>query len=496
MRSAAIALVLAVGVLTGCESGVGVGPPPPEKPPSIPFSYSPANLDMQAAVGETVSFVLQADTVANVFYRYYLNGELVSLEPSFPYLVFERGVAVIRGEVFTRDNEVSGVTWTVDQIGNYTAPVSTVSLDATQNVGEFELRWIAAGSNAWEEEAASYQVKSAPQPIVDESVWSVAVDHGEFYATGAPGDTLSLTVGDRDPGALQWVVIRARDAYGHVSPLGSEGWKTRTRVPEVSGYVFDSATGDPAVNVLVTLGGESVATDAAGAWQFLRVLPSSQQLLIQDEVGPDVGGYYDAYRNLDDDRYGYTFALLPNRPLDTTAYATFLDFYLTMTQKLGTVQPSGDHWWSLPIPIYVPPLSIGGLDYREEVLAVVNDVNQRAGFALLAPAAEQVSLGVNVSYPNLSRDFFVVDTWDAQGYPIVGSIKFRTVYTAASSAVFYRVVKHEIGHALGLNHSTDPTHLMVGGVAPQTDFFSTDEWAVILAYCNARGTDSATRVQD
>jgi predicted Zn-dependent protease len=61
-------------------------------------------------------------------------------------------------------------------------------------------------------------------------------------------------------------------------------------------------------------------------------------------------------------------------------------------------------------------------------------------------------------------------------------VTFRTEYTAPVEDAFKLVARHELGHALGLNHSADRQHLMVGGAAPSVSYFDSDEIAVLRTY--------------
>ncbi len=75
-------------------------------------------------------------------------------------------------------------------------------------------------------------------------------------------------------------------------------------------------------------------------------------------------------------------------------------------------------------------------------------------------------------------------------FPVKGTICSRKIYDAPDERYFRRVVAHEIRHALGMAHSTDPVHLMAGSRAPDVSQASPDElWLGKVMYHIPRGTD-------
>jgi hypothetical protein len=98
---------------------------------------------------------------------------------------------------------------------------------------------------------------------------------------------------------------------------------------------------------------------------------------------------------------------------------------------------------------------------------------------------------------DLPQDNYGVEEWTSDWYPRRGLIEFRTVYSAPTESVLQVVARHELGHVLGMNHSTDWAHLMVGGLAPQVSHFSNDEVAIIQCrYHLPRGWDNRRYERD
>ena len=71
----------------------------------------------------------------------------------------------------------------------------------------------------------------------------------------------------------------------------------------------------------------------------------------------------------------------------------------------------------------------------------------------------------------------------AAGTPDVlpARLVFASIQMARDDPRLAGTTLHELGHALGLNHSVDKAHLMIGGVAPFVDNFAPVEISVIRA---------------
>jgi predicted Zn-dependent protease len=59
--------------------------------------------------------------------------------------------------------------------------------------------------------------------------------------------------------------------------------------------------------------------------------------------------------------------------------------------------------------------------------------------------------------------------------PVKATIFLRTVYDASVREELDTVIAHEIGHALGMIHSGDTIHLMIGGQFARVSEPSPDE---------------------
>ena len=206
-----------------------------------------------------------------------------------------------------------------------------------------------------------------------------------------------------------------------------------------------------------------------------------------------IGAYYDytlPYTIVHED--DVQLFLLPNMTLQTHEYADFLMWFRQMTDIAANPFGSQTRRWELPITLYVRAFNKSGLDYQSAIDDVAQEFNAILGENVFNVVTTGLTMGVETTYlDNLTNDNYGVREWTDDWFPRRGTIEFRTVYSEPTTDVLEMVARHEMGHVLGLNHSTDFGHLMVGGVSPLVDYFSPDEIALIQCqYHLPRGWDS------
>ncbi len=150
-----------------------------------------------------------------------------------------------------------------------------------------------------------------------------------------------------------------------------------------------------------------------------------------------------------------------------------------MTDMEGTTNDLLDRW-EIPCAIYVPPFTAHGIDYTQEFKNAVADWENAVGMDLFTYVSAIPANGVYVVFSDTEElDNYLVTVRDSKRLTIQGRISIRTLYDENSYETFLKVLRHEIGHSLGLAHSIDSVHLMVGGRVPAITQPSGDEVGLV-----------------
>jgi hypothetical protein len=466
-----------------------------------PISYSPviyAFLPIEPnpvmIIGEDLEFAIQATDADDDSLGYYftVNDTIVSRKADFVYTATSIGSHEVEGVVTDGENYDSHL-WnlTVTPVPDTIPPaeVEILSVETGVEPGEIIIEWIAVGADGMEGVASDYMVRTSPAPFEDEISWSRGSKRPGVPDPAQPGETMRMVLDELTPARFTYIAVRAEDDFGNLSPLGaSPGGYTRGM--RISGKVMDAITGLPVPGAQVDLAHFHTTTDPDGDFEFIELPPIDDALVVSDDgqLG-EVGAYYDYYYLYEVVHGDYhEVYLIPDYRLESEIYRDlyeidFLAFFKAMTRQPGIPEPYPleQHRWSAPINIHAAPYENGGLDYQATIHQVALDLNAHLGMELFNVTDSDPSVGVSCSYrADIVYDRYGTDVWSVPDYyPVHGKIEFRMHYTIANEQAFRRVVRHELGHALGLNHSVDDIHIMIGGVAPKVDNFSSDEIALI-----------------
>lgn len=459
---------------------------------ALPVEASPV-----MAIGDHMEFAIRATDPESkpLSYSFAVNDSLIITDRQFVYTPSSVGWKTVRAIVSDGENAAAR-DWSlkVTEIPDTIAPATVQILSAItgENPGEIVVEWLAVGRDDVTGLASEYQVRTAPDPILTEADWNRASQRPRVPPPIPPGGTMMMVVDGLLPARTTFVSVRAFDDFGNSSPIGSSP-SVVTRGMRFSGHVVDAVTGLGIPGASVTLGTIDAFSDADGLYGFSELGPFTSAMAIRDEDTAEIGAYFD---------YGTTYTvkhedvfdlfLMPDRQLDTPLYSDFLQFFRSMTDIPGNPYGTQQRRWQLPINLYVRPFERDGLDYRATVESVAAEFDALLGRQVFRLVTARPSEGVETVYQaGTVQDNYSVTEWTSDWYPRLGLIEFRTAYTPATENILARTVRHELGHVLGLAHSLDNRHLMVGGQAPAADAFAPDEVAVLRAlYVIPRGWDN------
>jgi len=472
--------------------------------PVITWFY-PDQSRVSCVVGDTLGFHFKAsdENETMLQYSYLIDGALFhSGSPDLITRFMEPGNFVLEGLVW--DGQYGDtVSWDLSVTGFPDTIAPAAVIDLTGGPGELDgsiwLEWTAPGDDGAEGRAASYIVKTSVFPIVTEEDWKLA--------EGKPGEPIPAPAGTRERMTIRnlgsasyvYVSMRAVDDFFNVSPIGNCS-KVLVRGIDIGGRALNATTGEPVAGIIVSAGSRADTTDAEGVY-LLRNVPSfATTVIARDEtVYAQLGNYFDCVYpiTLITQLIEMDFHMIPafqlvNAEQPDFYSGRFLMFFKDITKTDGYLGRSTVYkgWNHVPIRVYNPPMTypdpagqpIDSIDMQAACTGALADWEQSTGIDLFTEVPSLDEADVTIRYDTLTVDRHHVETSvvNPDGTP---AKKVIWIFTKATDIPYWRyadlIFTHELGHVIGLDHSRNAGHLMVGGTTPVAQHPTTDEVRVV-----------------
>jgi hypothetical protein len=482
--SASVRVAVSDGELEAFHDwSLAVFDPADNRPPEI-REVIPADAAPVMMVGGTIRFSVQAtDPDGNALdFRFYVEDVLVSTNEYFDFTTTQPGSYRVRVVVSDGKDEVDHV-WSVT-VGDTIPPseVHIVSVASGLLLRQIDVRWLAVGDDGLEGRASTYIIAMSDWPIANESDWNSATKYTVDGGTVAPGTQMQFVATRSQEGQWTAVVVRAVDDEDNMSALGPYvvGY---TRGFRYSGKVA-TVTGEPVAGAFVIAGGEIVGVaDDQGLWSLedMPFLVNGVTISDDGEPGP-IGDYYDYRHNAPLYNGNHlSVRLFPHYQMESLQHTDFLLFFDKLTENRLFGWPSYLRAFELPIDVYAHPYEREGLDYKATVEQVADELAAEIGFTVFHVVDAPPAVGIECYYSeDVEYDNWLTTEWTEDFYPVKGRIEFRTSYRPNDLALLEKVIRHEMGHALGLGHVLDDIYLMVEGPGvPKADTFTQNEIRVL-----------------
>jgi hypothetical protein len=466
------------------------------RPPEIIWWY-PEQSTVACAVGDTLEFHVRArdpngDTLR---YSFYLDSHLLHTgSPDLINRFMQQGDFSL--DAVASDGQLADtIRWNVSVTGfpDTIAPAPILDLTGGPGAGDgsIELQWTAPGDDGNEGRAAAYMVRTSIYPILTEQDWKEASSKiGEPIPSPA-GTREHMVIENLVSASYVYVTMRSIDDFFNLSPLGNCA-KVLARGIDVQGRVIDAVTGQPIQGVYVSNGGQESTTDADGNYALLNIPSYSSQIVARDEkVGGNPGDYYDVVMPIvpRTQSMEMNFALIPvcclrNVVQPDVYQGRFIVFFKEVSGTLGDLGKSTVYygWNHSPITVYNPPMVYKDVDLQAEVRAAMNEWEDSTGIDLFSEVPTPDGADVLILYDStiVERHHVTTVAVNGDGTPARREVWFYFLnHEAPIELTPHKIIAHEFGHVIGLQHSRNLGHLLVGLTTPQVDHVTTDEANVV-----------------
>jgi len=462
------------------------------RPPVITW-YFPEQHEVSAAVGDTLIFHISAEDEEPESLEYIFMRDSDFLSSGSPELMtrfLDRGEYILSGIVW--DGQYGDtVQWALTITGfPDTIPPSAVNdLEGRSgdDYGTIYLEWTAPGDDSTYGRACQYIVRTYTYPILTEEDWEQASGKLGEPRPSEAGTREFMEIQNLNPGTYLYVTMRASDDFFNLSPLGN-CIKVLVRGFDVGGTVIDALDMQPVEGVIVRAGSIQDTSSSDGTY-MIRDLPGFiKSYSARDElVSGETGDYYDfeAPLSLLAQFTPVDIVLVPalelvNAAPDGPYQGNFYFFFREITNTTGEFdRPTvWKNWKRWPIKVYNPPMVYNGVDLQQEARGAMDEWEIVTGLDLFEETSDSLNADAVIIYDaeNDGRHHVDVTVRDEDGTPLR---KEMWIYFKDTEILIdkdpHLIFTHEFGHIIGLSHSRDPAHLMLGLTKPFESHVTEDE---------------------
>ncbi|MFQ5511066.1 MAG: matrixin family metalloprotease [Candidatus Krumholzibacteriia bacterium] len=362
-----------------------------------------------------------------------------------------------------------------------TIPPSQVTDPAvtySEATGRATFSWSAPHDDTPDQPVDRYEIRyaltlSAP-PVV---FWDLSIPVSNPPIPAAPGAPQQVTISGLTQFRNVWVGVRSYDAAGNRSP-GSPLVSARVPGPTFSGRCVDVYTGNPVEGLPVQISAGILVRDTTNAnGEFSRgdLPPGAINVQISDNVAIPDYHFVNQTFVMDSDTT-YCFEMIPVQATlsPTLGGMSLLAFFKQMTFFNATNNPFLAKWKQTPVRCYINPfVNSSGVDYAAEARAAAQRWMDRTGREIFTFVSTPPDTGIVVhERPPQTGTAVTITTLDQDKHPILAEITVDN--DLADANLLFKVMLHEFGHTIRLDHTSFPEFIMFVG-QPLPDAITPDE---------------------